>query len=123
MSRKSPEMASFSSALHRVGRRIKELRKARDRSQEKLAHDADISRTYMGSVELGAKQPTLFTLFKVAKALGVPLAELFLPPSDEAPKGDEVVSRIHARLLERERTLGEIQKIEDLIEAFLRKGR
>ncbi len=86
MSRKSPEMALLSTALRRLGRRIQELRQAHAWSQETLAHDAGISRTYMGSIEIGAKQPTLRTLVKIAAALDVPLSELFLWSGDKGPK-------------------------------------
>jgi len=116
-------MASFPAILKQLGRRVKELRKGKGWSQEKLAKVADISRTYMGTIEVGTKQPTLWTLFRIAKALDVPVLEIFIPPTQDQRQGADIVARIHARLLEGGRTVQELQKVEDLVEAFLRKGR
>lgn len=113
-------MDSFTAALRAIGRRIKELRRIRRWNQEKLAGEAGLSRTYLGTIELGAKQATVWTLFKIAKALDVPLAELFLPASTDEPQGKEIVARIHALLVKKGRTLAEIRKIAALVEAYLR---
>lgn len=40
-------------------------------SQELLALQADIERSYFGRVERGQSQPTLYVILKVAAALGV----------------------------------------------------
>lgn len=50
---------------------LRRLRKSADLSQEKLALNADIDRTYIGTMERGEKQPTITTLFHLSKALGV----------------------------------------------------
>lgn len=60
-----------------VGRRIRRLRKQKDMTQEKLAHEADIERSYMGYVERGQANPTLEKLSKIAKTLGVKIGDLF----------------------------------------------
>jgi len=41
-------------------------------SQEELAHMAQLERSYLGRVERGQSQPTLFALLKIAAALGTP---------------------------------------------------
>jgi transcriptional regulator with XRE-family HTH domain len=55
---------------------LKELRTARKISQEKLAEYCELDRTYISLLERGLRQPTLITLFKIAKALDIAPSEL-----------------------------------------------
>jgi transcriptional regulator with XRE-family HTH domain len=57
--------------------RIRKLRSAKGWSQERLAEEAAIHRTYLGGIERGLRNPALKNLFKIAKALGVSMNELF----------------------------------------------
>jgi len=50
---------------------LKELRKKRNLSQEELAIDSELDRTYISLLERGLRQPTLRTLFKLAQVLEV----------------------------------------------------
>ncbi len=59
------------------GLRIAELRRQLNISQEELAERCDVHRTYIGSIERGEKSPTLNTIEKFAKGLGVEIIELF----------------------------------------------
>jgi transcriptional regulator with XRE-family HTH domain len=59
-----------------VGKRIRELRVARKVSQESLADDAGLHRTYMGSVERGERNISLENIVRIARALHVPPDEL-----------------------------------------------
>jgi transcriptional regulator with XRE-family HTH domain len=60
-----------------MGRRLKTLRMARDNmSRAELARRAGISREYVRKLEGGMQDPTVGTLQKIAKALGVPVTEL-----------------------------------------------
>jgi transcriptional regulator with XRE-family HTH domain len=59
-----------------VGANIRDLRKAKKRSQEWLAGEADIDLTYVGGIERGKRNPSLFVLVGIAKALGVQPADL-----------------------------------------------
>lgn len=66
-----------SAALRRVvSANIIRLRNAKDWSQEKLAEEADVHRTYVGMVESGERNITLGTLQMFADALGVAPIEL-----------------------------------------------
>lgn len=47
-------------------------------SQEGLALAANVERSYLGRVERGQSQPTLFVILKVAVALGVSASALVL---------------------------------------------
>lgn len=60
-----------------VGQRIREIRKEKGYSQEELASRADLDRTYMTSVECGRRNISIVNLYKIAKALGVTLEEMF----------------------------------------------
>ena len=60
-----------------VGRRIRQLRKGKGWSQEYLADEAGVHRTYMWGIEQGRRNPSLKHLTRVADALDVPLTALF----------------------------------------------
>lgn len=45
-------------------------------TQEVLAHEADLERTYISFLERGLRQPSLRVLFALAGPLGVPANEL-----------------------------------------------
>jgi transcriptional regulator with XRE-family HTH domain len=65
---------------------LRRLRVKRDLSQEALAVDAGVDRSYVGRIERGVENPTVETLDRLAKALEVPPAELLLmPKSNEKP--------------------------------------
>jgi XRE family transcriptional regulator, regulator of sulfur utilization len=59
-----------------MGRRLRKLRKEQDMSRAELAHRAGISREYVRRLEAGDFDPTVGTVQKLARALGVPLMEL-----------------------------------------------
>jgi transcriptional regulator with XRE-family HTH domain len=54
-----------------VGRNIRRLRRARGLSQEDLAAEIGVHRTYMGGVERGERNLTLRSLERLADRLGV----------------------------------------------------
>jgi len=51
------------------GQAIRELRKANHFSQEKLADISTLDRSFISLLESGKKQPSLITIFQLAKAL------------------------------------------------------
>ena len=55
----------------RVGLNVKRYRKERGLSQEGLAFECGVHRTYVSGVERGIRNPTVRVLEKIAKALGV----------------------------------------------------
>ncbi|HTW91483.1 MAG TPA: helix-turn-helix transcriptional regulator [bacterium] len=57
--------------VRKVGRRIRELRQKKGWSQEKLAEEAGLHRTYIGQVERGEKNIGVENLFRIAKAFDV----------------------------------------------------
>jgi len=58
------------------GAALRECRLKAGVSQEKLALDAGIDRTFISLLERGLRQPTLGTLFRLAGVLGIAPATL-----------------------------------------------
>lgn len=50
---------------------MRAAREARGLSQESLGFEADLDRTYVSGVERGVRNPTVVTIFALAKALKV----------------------------------------------------
>lgn len=63
-----------------LGKRLREFRKQKGLSQEKLAEAADLNTTFVGSIERGQANPTLDTLCKLANALGIEVLDLLYSP-------------------------------------------
>ena len=64
-------------ALHTAfGRVLAELRADAGLSQQSLAFDCELDRTYISLLERGLRQPTLSTLFKLAETLSVPPSDI-----------------------------------------------
>lgn len=61
----------------RFGRRLRELRQARGLSQEALALEADLDRTYVSGIERGKRNISLRNIEVLARTLGITLSELF----------------------------------------------
>lgn len=51
------------------GKVLRQLRQQAGLTQEALAFEADLRRTYVSILELGQQQPSLATILKLAKAL------------------------------------------------------
>jgi transcriptional regulator with XRE-family HTH domain len=69
-------MKDKSKVLIKFGERVREVRIQRGLSQEKLAHLADVHRTYIGMIERAEKNITLINIEKVANALEISINEL-----------------------------------------------
>ena len=59
-----------------VGANVQRYRREAQLSQEDLAFDCKLHRTYISGVERGVRNPTVVVLAKIAKALKVPPAAL-----------------------------------------------
>jgi transcriptional regulator with XRE-family HTH domain len=64
--------------LAKFGARVRRERLALGLSQEKLALDCGLDRTYISSLERGKRNVSLINIHKLATALGIPAAELVL---------------------------------------------
>ncbi len=63
--------------LRSLGSRIRRLRQQKGWSQEALADEAGVDRSYMSGIERGVRNVSVLSLAKIAKALGVSLSTLF----------------------------------------------
>ena len=62
--------------LKRIGRNVRRLRDAKGLSQEQLAFEADMHRTYVSGIERGVRNPTATVLERLATALGCGITDL-----------------------------------------------
>jgi len=62
--------------------RLRELREEQGLSQTRLAQRADLNPSTVNQIELGVRLPTMGTLHKLARTLGVSVSELV----PDAPK-------------------------------------
>jgi len=64
------------SVLARFGNRVRELRKKKGLSQEGLALESGLDRSYVGGVERGERNISLENIRKLADALGLSVSTL-----------------------------------------------
>lgn len=62
--------------LIELGKRVRELRVAKEWSQEEFAHVSGLHRTYIGQIERGEKNISFENLVRVSAVLGVTVSEL-----------------------------------------------
>jgi len=55
---------------------LRKLRISKELTQEQLGFEAELRRTYISSLELGEKQPSLSTIYRLANALEIPMSKL-----------------------------------------------
>ncbi|MGM0881140.1 MAG: helix-turn-helix domain-containing protein [Bacillota bacterium] len=65
-----------------VGKRVREKRKERGLSQEELGERAGFHFSYIGGLERAEKNITLVNLQRIADALEIDIAELFVPTNE-----------------------------------------
>ena len=61
----------------RLAKQIQKIRKAKRMTQEELAERVRVSPLWIGYLETGYRVPSLRILYKIAKALGVKVKDLF----------------------------------------------
>lgn len=65
-------------ALHKIGKRIREIRKVRGFTQESLGEKCGFTFSYIGGIERGENNVSIRNLEKIAVALDVELHEFFI---------------------------------------------
>ncbi len=63
--------------LELLGKNIKAVRQNLGISQEKLAEISGLHRTYIGMLERGERNITVYNMYKISKALGIEIKEIF----------------------------------------------
>lgn len=66
----------MSNEIRKFGKKVKEIRLKKNMSQGDIARILDVHRSYISGLERGIRNPSLLTVQKVAKALGVSSKEL-----------------------------------------------
>ena len=101
----TPPTRSPSAIALALGRRIKQCRHAAGKSQETLAFEALVDRTYISAIERGIANPSIETLANICHAMGVTLGTLFasLDAVDLAPTGERRRNAATPPRIERQR--------------------
>jgi len=86
-------LVSPAQAKRALADRLRELRREKKWSQEKLAEEADMHRTYLAGIERALRNPALENLVKLANALNVTVAELFSAGAESTPAPPAVRKR------------------------------
>ena len=61
-----------------LGSNVKALRLAHGLSQEELAFQTELDRTYISQIERGVSNPSVLVLLKISVTLGVEVGALFV---------------------------------------------
>ena len=87
-----------------LGQRVRELRKQRGFSQERLGEQSSLSGKFVGEVERGEKSISIDSLYKVSMALAVPMGHLTDVRSRRAAVPSEDAQKIFALVSDRHPT-------------------
>ncbi|WP_082815711.1 helix-turn-helix transcriptional regulator [Flavobacterium chilense] len=84
---KSRKLIFDQEGLELLAKRLKEIRAEKGLSQEELAYRSEITLSQIARIETVRINPTVSTIFKIARALDVAPSEIFnfelTPPSTE----------------------------------------
>jgi len=69
-------MAKRDEALAAFGRNVAKFRTERGFSQDKLAEEATLDRTYLSGIERGVRNPGIKVVIRLARVLNVSMDEL-----------------------------------------------
>lgn len=86
--KKTPDfdVPAAGTARLRLAQNIRELRSQKGASQEDLALEAGLHRTFVAHVERGARNISIDNIEKLAIALGVPPYRLLMDPQGAEPR-------------------------------------
>jgi transcriptional regulator with XRE-family HTH domain len=109
--------ASMETTRKLLGARIKELRKLRGLSQEKLAEIINIDPKHLSRIEVGRSFPSMDTLSEIAKALKTELKDFF--EFSHHKKSDQEITKDISNLL-KEADSGKLRLILKVIRSIVR---
>lgn len=81
-----------------LGLRVKEFRKQKKLTQEKLAETIGVDNGYISKLEVGQNFPSITTLEKIADVLDVELYELFRYTNNKSKNFKEEINMIYDKL-------------------------
>lgn len=98
-----------------LGQRIREQRRKKGWTMDKLAEKADLSVNYVGDLERGRKTPSLDTFIRIVEALDVPADVLIRDSAAPASYvADDELNRKLSRL-----TPGQKKAATDILNAYI----
>ena len=104
-----------------LGKRVRELRKARLLTQEELAELADLHPTFIGGIERGEKNLSIQSLLRIADGLGLEIKDLLAPVSGQAAGEREAAMLEILALLERRGTK-DLKWIKRVVSEIIKRG-
>jgi transcriptional regulator with XRE-family HTH domain len=66
-----------------LGAHIRAIRRRRGLTQEEMADKCGLHWTYIGGLERGERNPTLTTMERIARGLGVSVVDLMVKPTED----------------------------------------
>jgi transcriptional regulator with XRE-family HTH domain len=92
-----------------IGERLRQLREDAKLSQGHIETKTGLLRCYISRVENGHTVPSIETLEKLARALEVPLHQIFMAPGDPAPL--RLVASVSARTPDEDRQVAPFRRL------------
>lgn len=101
-------------------RKIRYFRQQRKLTQEQLALGAEINPVFLGHLERNLKSPTITTLEKITRALGITMSELFLDvPNNNTDIEVRQASIQHINYLLKDLSNEELDKITGILKEII----
>lgn len=94
-----------------LGNRVRELRSRGGLTRKQVSQQADVSERHLAQLESGEGNISVVLLQRIARALGVPIAKLFAPQTEEATE-KKLIQRFLERLPE--------NRLEDVVSRLMR---
>jgi len=112
-----PRVNPIASQLEGFGREIRRRRQALGVTLEDLARASGLTPNYLGSIELGKRDPSLSTIEAIAKGLKVSVGEILGGSRDLSPSGLEAATLYDA-------SAPDVRSaVSDILHAMTRKRR
>jgi len=80
--------------VNTLGKILKDARKSKGLTREKVAESVGISPRYLSSLENENKKPSYILLFQLIRALGISADTIFYPEMDKTSGGIEQLTRM-----------------------------
>ena len=106
-----------------IGKRIRQIRKSKNLSQKEVIAEIDMGAAQYSRIESEKTEPSISTLERIAKALGIKMTELF---SSERTEGIQEVNSQEKTLMEKVRLIESLSEEEKktiffLVDTFIGK--
>lgn len=103
-----------------VGEKIRSFRQQKKLTQEQLALGAEINPVFLGHLERNLKSPTITTLEKITRALGITMSKLFLDvPNNDSEIEVRQASIQHINYLLKDLSNEELDKITGILKEII----